>query len=70
MHSGFVEILQDKVTILAETVEWPEEIDEARAEASKNRAIERLKSKTPETDVARAETALQRAIARIQANKI
>ena len=68
LHSGFVEILQDKVTILAETVEWPEEIDEARAEAAKNRAIERLKSKTPETDVARAETALQRATARIQAN--
>lgn len=28
LHAGFVEILQDKVTVLAEVVEWPEEIDE------------------------------------------
>ncbi len=66
LHAGFVEILQDKVTILAEIIEWPEEIDAERAEAARARAEERLKSRTPETDVARAETALQRAIARIQ----
>ena len=66
LHAGFVEILQDKVTILAEIIEWPEEIDPERAEAARARAEERLKSRTPETDVARAETALQRAIARIQ----
>lgn len=65
LHAGFAEILEDKVTILAEIVEWPEEIDEARAEAAKKRAEERLHSKTPETDIARAETALQRAMARI-----
>lgn len=35
LHAGFAEILEDKVTILAEIVEWPEEIDEARAEAAK-----------------------------------
>ncbi len=70
LHSGFVEILKDKVTILAETVEWPGEIDESRAEAAKERAVERLRSKTPETDLARAETALQRAVARIQVHKI
>ena len=69
LHSGFVEILQDRVTILAEIIEWPEEIDEARAEAARTRAEERLKSKTPETDVARAETALLRAIARMQVLK-
>lgn len=65
LHAGFVEILQDKVTVLAEIVEWPEEIDKARAEAAKARAEERLRTKTPETDIMRAETALQRAIARI-----
>ena len=65
LHAGFVEILQDKVTVLAESVEWPEEIDKARAEAAKARAEERLRTKTPETDIMRAETALQRAIARI-----
>ena len=60
------EILPDRVTILAEIIEWPEEIDEGRAEAAKERAEERLRTKTPETDVMRAETALQRAMARIQ----
>ena len=53
------------MTVLAESVEWPEEIDKARAEAAKARAEERLRTKTPETDIMRAETALQRAIARI-----
>lgn len=67
LHAGFVEILQDRVTILAEIVEWPEEIDKQRAEAAKTRAEERLRNKTPETDIARAETALKRAIARIHA---
>ena len=65
LHAGFVEILQAKVTILAEIIEWPGEIDRQRAEAAKARAEERLSTKTPETDLLRAETALQRAIARI-----
>ncbi len=67
LHAGFAEILPDRVTILAEIIEWPEEIDEGRAQAAKERAEERLRSKTAETDVARAETALLRAVARIQA---
>ncbi len=69
LHSGFVEILPDRMTILAEVVEWPGEIDLERAEAAKKRADERIKSHTPETDMARAETALMRAIARIQVLK-
>lgn len=69
LHAGFVEILQDTVTILAEIIEWPEEIDADRAQAAKARAEERLRSKTLETDVARAETALLRAMARIQVLK-
>lgn len=69
LHAGFAEILEDQVTILAEIVEWPEEIDEQRAEAAKHRAEERLRSKTPETDIVRAETALMRAMARIEVLK-
>ena len=69
LHSGFAEILQDKMTILAEVVEWPEEIDLERAKAAKERAEERIKTHTPETDMARAETALLRALARIQVLK-
>lgn len=66
LHAGFAEILPDRVTILAEVIEWPEEIDEERARAARERAEERLRSKTAETDIARAETALLRAVARIQ----
>ena len=69
LHAGFAEILQDKVTIMAEVIEWPTEIDLERAEEARRRAEERLASKTPETDVARAETALQSAIARIAVKK-
>lgn len=69
LHAGFAEILPEGITILAEVVEWPDEIDERRAEAARERAEERLRSRTPETDIARAETALQRAIARIQVLK-
>lgn len=65
LHAGFVEILPEMVTVLAEIVEWPEEIDLKRAEAAKGRAEERLLRKLTETDVARAETALHRAVARI-----
>ncbi len=69
LHSGFVEILPERVTILAEIVEWPEEIDANRAEAALQRAEERLRSRASETDIARAETALLRAMARIEVLK-
>ncbi len=69
LHAGFVEILPDQMTILAEIIEWPEEIDAERAAAALQRAQERLESPTPKTDIARAETALYRAMARIQALK-
>ena len=34
VHAGFAEILGDKVTLLAEVAEWPDEIDVSRAEAA------------------------------------
>ena len=69
LHSGFVEILPDQVTILAEVIEWPEEIDLPRAEAAMERAKERIAHRTSQTDIARAETALMRAMARISVLK-
>ncbi|MBO4982312.1 MAG: ATP synthase F1 subunit epsilon [Lachnospiraceae bacterium] len=69
LHAGFAEILPDSITILAEIVEWPNEIDEERAESALHRAEERLHQKTPDIDVARAEAALLRAMARIQVLK-
>ena len=47
-------------------MEWPDEIDEHRAEAALERAQERLQNKNAGTDIARAETALLRAMARIE----
>lgn len=69
LHAGFVEILQDKVTIMAEIIEWPHEIDLGRAEDARERAKQRISEKSSETDILRAETALQRAIARIEVLK-
>ncbi len=69
LHAGFAEILPDGVTILAEIVEWPTEIDLHRAEAARQRAEERIRNHTSETDMARAQTALLRAIARISVLK-
>lgn len=66
LHAGFTEVLPDKVTILAEIIEWPSEIDVGRAEEAKLRAEERLKEHDPGTDMNRAELALKRAVARIE----
>lgn len=64
MHAGFAEILGEKVTLLAEVAEWPEEIDLERARKAEDRARERLNRKDADLDVARAELALKRALAR------
>lgn len=69
LHSGFVQILQDSVTILAEVVEWPDEIDEKRAEAARERAERRLSGNSDNIDYRRAEIALKRAVCRINVLK-
>lgn len=66
LHAGFTEVLSDKVTILAEIIEWPSEIDVNRAEDARSRAEERLREHDPGTDMNRAELALKRAVARIE----
>jgi len=62
---GFAEVLQDKVTILAETAEKAEEIDVARAEAAKKKAEADLQKAGPEGNKD-AQAALQRANARLE----
>ena len=42
LHSGFSEILQDKVIILADSCEYGDEIDVVRAELALRRALVRL----------------------------
>ena len=66
---GFMEVLPDKVTILAEAAERPHEIDVERAQKAKDRAEQRLKSNDVEVDYTRAEDALQRAETRLNVAK-
>ena len=63
--SKSLQILPEKMTILAEVCEWPEEIDGARANEARIRAERRLAEHSPETDIARAEAALRRALVRL-----
>ncbi|MBE5928129.1 MAG: ATP synthase F1 subunit epsilon [Lachnospiraceae bacterium] len=63
--SGFMEIKKDAVTILAESCEWPEEIDLNRAKEAQIRAERRIKSGNEEVNLVRAEAALKRALTRI-----
>jgi F-type H+-transporting ATPase subunit epsilon len=66
VHGGIVEILQDKVTVLAEIAEWPEEIDVNRANEARTRAERRLSSNDPQIDVVRAEAALKRSLGAVR----
>ena len=65
VHAGFAEILGEKVTLLAELAEWPDEIDVNRAEAARQRAEDRIAAKSETLDLKRAEYALHKALIRI-----
>lgn len=67
VHGGILEILQDKVTVLAEVAEWPDEIDVNRANEARLRAERRLASHEGSVNVMRAELALKRSLARLGA---
>jgi len=68
---GFAEVSADRVIILAEAAERPEEIDRERAERARQRAEQRLAGRgvrgaAEEIDYARALAALSRSLARLQ----
>src|ERR1044071_591738 len=64
---GFAEIRNDKVIILADSAERPDEIDRARAGRARERAERRLPGGPQEAvDYARAQAALVRALVRLQ----
>ena len=67
IHSGFIEVMPDSVTILAEIAEWPDEIDVNRANEARIRAERRLASHDSNVNVMRAELALKRSLARLGA---
>lgn len=63
---GFVDVLSNHVTMLAESAENPDDIDKARAEAAKERAMKRLAERQAGTDIERARVALARALNRLR----
>ena len=67
VHGGIIEILKDKITILAEVAEWSDEIDVERANEARLRAEKRLASHDNSLDMVRADAALKRSLARIKA---
>src|SRR5664279_1479753 len=63
---GFAEVLPDKVTILAQTAERPEDIDVKRAQEAKARAEAALQQAAPDLDFDATLSAIQRAEVRLK----
>ncbi len=66
---GIIRIMQEDVVVLAQSCEWPDEIDLARANEAKIRAERRLKGAEGDVNLSRAEMALRKALVRIEVAK-
>jgi len=67
VHGGFLEVRDDRVTVLADAAERAEEIDVERAEVARRRAQELLaQRRRDEMEFAAAQAALQRAVTRLK----
>ena len=66
VSGGFLEVSGNTVTVLADTAEYAEEIDQARAEAARRRAQERLEQAESEVERAELLGALERAMSRLR----
>ena len=67
VSEGFAEVLHDRVTIVVETAEKPEEVDLERAQKARGGAEQRMKGLTlDDKEFLTAQAALQRAITRIK----
>lgn len=66
VSGGFMEVFENRVTVLADCAELACEIDVERAEAALHRAENLLASHAPEVDVDRAQLALARAVNRLR----
>ena len=63
---GFIEIVNNRVTLLVESVERPEEIDIARAQEAKERALEKIRQKQSIQEYYHTQASLSRAMARLR----
>ena len=66
VNGGFMEVKDNRISVLSPSAETEKEIDFLRAEAARERAERRLAAPTPEVDVTRAELALRRAMTRLK----
>lgn len=73
IHGGFIQVVRDEVSVLADAAEHFDEIDEARAEAARERAQGRIGGRTPAesgaVDILRAQLSLQRSLIRLRVRR-
>ncbi|MFN8638247.1 MAG: ATP synthase F1 subunit epsilon [Dehalococcoidia bacterium] len=74
VHGGFVQIVHDTVTILADAAEHADDIDEARVEAARQRAQrrlagERISTDEGQVDLLRARLSMERALVRLKVRR-
>lgn len=67
---GFVSVKGGKVKVVVTSLEFADQIDEARAENAKNRAEERLRDAKTDAEIEIAKAKLKRAISRINVSKL
>ena len=65
VNGGYMEVVDNQVIVLVDSAETRQQIDVERAKKARDRALERLSSKSSEVDIMRAQAALARANARL-----
>lgn len=66
VSTGFVEIINNRVTVIVDTAERPEEIDIRRAEEARERAEEQLRQKQSIQEYHMSKASLSRAMTRLR----